>query len=131
MNGESVANHVTVNALVLAPVLVDLRAVRSALETILNLNHATNHVNCVKILIFVLTLRFSKILKISVLFDFQESAFCYHCFLKASGNYGKDFLLFLVLVWTSLESFGPRFSGRHFSPSTFLLMFVCINEPPF
>ena len=111
MNGESVANHVTVNALVLAPVLVDLRAVRSALETILNLNHATNHVNCVKILIFVLTLRFSKILKISVLFDFQESAFCYHCFLKASGNYGKDFLVFWswsgplwkVLVRGSLE----------------------------
>ena len=68
MNGESVANHVTVNALVLAPVLVDLRAVRSALETILNLNHATNHVNRVTILIFdVFALRFSKILNISVL----------------------------------------------------------------
>ena len=45
MNGESVVSHVTVNGLVLAPVPVDLRAVRSALETISNLNHATNHVN--------------------------------------------------------------------------------------
>jgi len=43
VNGESVVSHVTVNAPVLAPVPVDLRAVRSALETILNLNHATNH----------------------------------------------------------------------------------------
>ena len=51
MNGESVASHVTVSALVLALVLVDLRAVRSALATILNLNHAMNHVNRV-ILIF-------------------------------------------------------------------------------
>lgn len=43
VNGESVVNHVMVNGLVLAPVLVDLRAVRSALETISNQNHATNH----------------------------------------------------------------------------------------
>lgn len=43
VNGESVANRVTVNALVLAPVPADLPDVRSVLETILNLNHATNH----------------------------------------------------------------------------------------
>ena len=64
MNGESVVNHVMVNGLVLAPVLVDLRAVRSALETISNQNHATNHVNRVTILICIFVFVITEIIKI-------------------------------------------------------------------